>query len=137
MFSKDFLTEEAIDELIKITKIEKEVNRDDLIYKTSNKKKDKMHDFQKFERIRSFGRENYNYELTPGDALEEQINLKNEIYKFKESIKPQNPDKKENEALTYENANTFLRGRQKLLNGCKSKIFPIRKQTQGKDSFWT
>ena len=38
LFSKDILTEEAIDELIKIIKIEKEVNRDDLIFKTDNKK---------------------------------------------------------------------------------------------------
>ena len=38
LFSKDILAEEALDKLIKIIKIEKEVNRDDLIFKTDNKK---------------------------------------------------------------------------------------------------
>ena len=77
-----------------IAKIKKEGNRDYLV-KTGNKKKDKTHDFQKFETIRSFGREVHNYELTPGDALEEQLNLKDKNDKSKGSTKPQNPDKKE------------------------------------------
>ena len=37
--------------------IEKKVNKDNLIYKTSNNKRDKMYDFQKFKTIRLFGRE--------------------------------------------------------------------------------
>ena len=41
MFSKDFLNEEAIYELNKIVEMENKLNRDDLIYKTGNSKKDK------------------------------------------------------------------------------------------------
>ena len=48
------MTEGAGYEWHKINKIEQEVNRDNLIYKTGN---DKTHDFQKFKTIRSFGRE--------------------------------------------------------------------------------
>ena len=41
LFSKDFLNEEATLELSKIVKMEIKLNRDYLIYKTGNKKKDK------------------------------------------------------------------------------------------------
>ena len=108
MFAKHFLTEEAKDELIKITEIEKDYNRDDLIYKICKKKKEKRFDFQRFTAITSLGREIYNDYLTLEDALEEQINLKNKIDKSKESTKPQKPDKKENIGLTFENSNRLL-----------------------------
>ena len=49
---KDFLTEEGKDELNKTKKVEQEIKRD----KKGNKIKDKTDDFQKFKRIRSFGR---------------------------------------------------------------------------------
>ena len=88
-FQNIFLNEEFTDELIKIIKIEKEVNRDVLIYKTGNKEKDKTYHFQKFKTINSFGREIYNGEIILEDALEEQINLKNAMDKLKESTEPQ------------------------------------------------
>ena len=56
LFSKDFLNEEATHELNKIVEMENKVNRDDLIYKTGNKKKNETYDFQKFKTIRSSGR---------------------------------------------------------------------------------
>ena len=45
MFLTDFLFEEAIYKLSKIKGIEQKINRNDLIYKTGNKKKDKTYDF--------------------------------------------------------------------------------------------
>ena len=93
MFSKYFLSEEAIYELNKIKEIEQKINRDDLSYKTGNKEKDKTYDFKKFKTIRSFGREIYNGIITLNNAYEEQINLKSEIDKFKESTN-QNPQTK-------------------------------------------
>ena len=41
LFSKDFLNKEATYELNKIVEKENKLNRNDLIYKTGNKKKDK------------------------------------------------------------------------------------------------
>ena len=64
------------------------MDRDDLIYKTGNKKKDKTYDFQKFKTIRSFGREIDNNYLLIDDALEQQIRLKYDIHSFKESTVP-------------------------------------------------
>ena len=43
MFSKDFVSEKAIYELDKIDEIEQRISRNDLIYKTSTKKKDKTY----------------------------------------------------------------------------------------------
>ena len=66
--------------LIKIIKIQREVNKDDLTYKTGNNKKDKLYDFQKFKTIKPFGIRTYNGELTLEDALEGHINLKKKQY---------------------------------------------------------
>ena len=92
MFSKDFLSEKATYELDKINEIEQRISRIDLIYKTGTKKKDK--NISKFKTIRCFGREIYSGILTLDDALKEQISLKDEIGKFKESTKPKTQDKK-------------------------------------------
>ena len=43
MFSKDFASEKAIYELDKIDEIEQRISRNDLIYKTGTKKKDKTY----------------------------------------------------------------------------------------------
>ena len=63
MFLKDFLNEEATYELNKIVEMENKLNRDNLIYKTGNMKKDKTYDFQKFKTIISFGKEIYNNDI--------------------------------------------------------------------------
>ena len=78
---KDFLSEEAIYEEYKIQEIEEKVNKYDFLYKSGNKKKDKTFDFQKFQTIKFFRRENFSGIITPDDALEEQSNLKDEIDK--------------------------------------------------------
>ena len=74
---------------------EQKPNRDDLIYKTDNKKRDERYDFQKFITIKPFGRKIYNEELTQDDVLEKQIKFKNEIGKSKKSMKPKTLTKKE------------------------------------------
>ena len=60
------------------------LNRDYLIYKIGNKKKDKTYNFQKFKTIQFFGREIYSDILMIDNPLEEQ----DAIYEFKESTKP-------------------------------------------------
>ena len=79
----------------KIIEIENKLNRDDLIYKTGNKKKDKIYYFQKFKTIKSFERETYNNYLSLGDALELQIRWKNDIDILKNLQNRKNQIKKE------------------------------------------
>ena len=47
-------------------------------------------------------------------------------------INLKNPRQKIKNALTFDKAIRSLKGKQKVLNSFKSKIFPIGKQTQGK-----
>ena len=51
LFSKNVLNEEPTYEFNKIVEMENKLNRDDLIFKTSNKKKDKTYGFQNFKTI--------------------------------------------------------------------------------------
>ena len=94
MFSKDFLTEKAIYELNKSKKTEPQNERNDLIYKTGDKKKDKSYVYRRFNTVRFFGGEIFNDELTLEGSLEEKIKFKNKINKFKKSTKPQIKEEK-------------------------------------------
>ena len=83
LFSKDFLNAGATCELNKSVKMKNKQNRDDLIYKTGNKKKNKSYYFQKFKTIRSFGKKIYENNLSLDDAIELQARLKDDIDIFK------------------------------------------------------
>ena len=91
MFSKDYLNEEATYQLNKTAEMENELDRNYLIYKTGNKKKDKTYDFRNFKTIRSFGIELSNNNLSLDDILEQWIRLKDDIDIFKESTRPKQP----------------------------------------------
>ena len=82
LFSKYFLNEEATHELNGTVEMENKLNRNDLIYEASNKKKDKTYDFQNFKTIRFFGGEIDNNGLSLDNALEEQIRLNDDIDVF-------------------------------------------------------
>ena len=56
LFLKASLNEETTYDLNNIVKIEYKLNKDYLIYKTGNNKKDKIYDFQQFIAIRCFGK---------------------------------------------------------------------------------
>ena len=74
--------------------MENKSDRDELIYKTGNDKRDKTYDFQKFKVIKSSGREIYDNDSSLDDAIEEQMRFKDDIHIFKESAKPKESVKK-------------------------------------------
>ena len=126
MFSNDFLSEKTISEVNKIKEIEQKINGNDLIYKTGNKKKGKKYDFQKFKTIRSFGRDIYSINLSLDDALEEKVNLSDEIIslqKFKKYMKPKTQEKKEQKSVTFNNAIRPLKEDKNFLMVLKVKYF--------------
>ena len=84
--------------------MENKLERNYLIYKTSNKKKGKTYDFQKSKTIRSTVKESFNNDLSLDDALEQQIRLKGDNDIFKESTKPKVSFEKEKKAITLTNA---------------------------------
>ena len=80
-----------------------------------------------------FEREIYSGIINLDGALEKHISLKDEIDIFKESTKPKILEKKEQQALNFNNAIKLLEGKQKALNSLESKIFPTEKEAQGKE----
>ena len=108
--------------------MENKSDRDELIYKTGNDKRDKTYDFQKFKVIKSSEREIYDNDSSLDDAIEEQIRFKDDIHIFKESAKPKESVKKEKNALTRKNAIVLLNERQKFPNAFESGIFSKEKQ---------
>ena len=79
-------------------------------------------------KLRFFGKAIYSSIVTPNDALEEQIILKDVIDILNKSTEPKKKKKKTKE----KNAIRLLKVRQKVLNGLESKMFPVGKQIQRK-----
>ena len=102
-----------------------------LIYETSNKKKDKTYDFQQFETIRYFERKTYNNDLSLNDAHELQIRLKDDIDILKESTKKKRTSQKRKIAVTLKNAIRLLNGRKMFLILLKIEYF--EKKNKEKD----
>ena len=81
------------------------LNRNDLIYQTGNKKKDRTYDFQKFKTIRFFGRGIYKNNFSLDDALEQQIILKYDIDILKNLSNQKNHSKKKKKQLHSQKCN--------------------------------
>ena len=87
LFSKDFLNQEATHELDKIVQMGNKLPRDDLIIKQVKRKRIKHMIFKSLKQL--------------GDALEQQIRLKDDIDTFNESTKLKESVKKNNKQLHY------------------------------------
>ena len=59
--------------------------------------------------------------------------MKDKIDNFIDFTRPEIQNKKEEKARIYGNVNKIPKGKQKVLNGFKSKIFPIKKPTHVTD----
>ena len=62
-----FASDEAREEINKILKIEKNVDREKLVYEASKYK----YDFRKFNTIRTFGEDIYNRKITLEESVED------------------------------------------------------------------
>ena len=87
---ENILNDEARKEIAKISEIEKTVDREKLVYRTS----EYTYSFQNFRTIRTFGRDIYNGEITLKEADEDQSSLLNDIKNFRDKTKPQDEEKK-------------------------------------------
>ena len=90
IFPENMLNDEAKIEIDKISKIEKTVDREKLVYKASEYE----YSFQNLLTIRTFGRDIYNGEITLKEADEDQSSLLNEIRNFRDKTKPRSEEKK-------------------------------------------
>ena len=108
MISKISLNnDEAKKELDKVKEIEKNVDREKLVYKT----------------IKTFGRDIYEGKITLEKANEYQTYLLAQIIDFRENTKPKSQEKNKKKKLFLKTCIIFQRVEKKLLMLLKSKIF--------------
>ena len=121
------MNDEAKKELDKISEIEKDVDREKLVYKTNIH----AYDFQTFQTIRTFARDIYNGEISLEEANEDQEKLLDEIIYFNKKTKPKNERKKQEKEDVIKNLRNFYNGRKKVIKAFNSKIFPIKTKGTG------
>ena len=110
---------EAKKELDEIKEIEKNVDREKLIYETN----EYTYSFKNFQTIKTFGRDIYEGKITIKEADEYQANLLTEIMNFRKNTKPRSQEKNEKKKLFFKTCIIFLRVEKKFLMLLKAKYF--------------
>ena len=100
---ENILNDEAKKELDKSSEIEKNVNREKLVYK----KNIRTYDFQNFQTIRTFARDIYNGEISLEEANADQEKLLDEIILFNKKTKPKSEIKKQEKEDLIKNLRNF------------------------------
>ena len=128
---KDFipmenLNPEIINEIKRIEEIEKNVDRNKMVYKGTNE----TYDFRNFKTIRAFGNEIRNNIISLDTANIEQANLLSYINDFIGKTKPRNPEKRKLRSDVLDSVTSLVKGREMVLTAFKSGIFQVSKQPQ-------
>ena len=117
--------DEAKKELDKIKEIEKNVDREKLIYETN----DYTYSFKNFQTIKNFARDIYERDIYEGkitieEADKHQTDLLVEIMNFRKNMKPRSQEKKnEKNKLFLKTCIILLRAEKKFLTLLKTKFF--------------
>ena len=119
--------DEAKKELDKIKEIEKNVDKEKLIYETD----EYTYSFKNFQTIKTFGRDIYEGKITIKEADEYQADLLTEIMNFRKNTKPRSQEKKREKEIVLQNLHNFFEGREKVLDAFESKIFSIKSKGSG------
>ena len=119
--------DEAKKELDKIKEIEKNVDREKLIYETN----EYTYSFKNFQTIKTFGRDIYEGKITIKEADEYQADLLTEILNFRKNTKPRSQEKKQEKEIVLKNLYNFFEGREKILDAFESKIFLTKSKGAG------
>ena len=121
---KDFIPEESLNpevnnQIKRIEKEEKKVNRNKMVYKAT----DKTYDFRKFKTIHAFGNEIRNNVINMDTANVEQVNLTMLIRDFANKTKPRDPELKELKKEVLNSALALLDGKDIVYKAFQSGIF--------------
>ena len=121
---KDFiptenLNPEIINEIKRIEEIEKNVDRNKMVYKGTNE----TYDFRNFKTIRAFGNEIRNNIISLDTANLEQVNLLSYINDFIRKTKPRNPEKRKLRSDVLNSVTRLVNGREMVLKAFQSGIF--------------
>ena len=119
--------DEAKKELDKIKEIEKNVDREKLIYETN----EYTYSFKNFQTIKTFGRDIYEGKITIEEADKYQTDLLAEIMNLRKNTKPSSQEKKQEKEIILEDLYNFFEGRENILDAFESKIFSIKSKGAG------
>ena len=127
---KDFiptenLNPEVINEIKRIEEIEKNVDRNNMFYKGSNK----TYDFRNFKTIRAFGNEIRNNIITLDTANIEQATLLSYVYDFSKKTRPRNPAQRQLKSDIVDSVISLIQGREMVISAFKSGIFQVSKES--------
>ena len=128
---KDFiptenLNPEIINELKRIEEIEKNVDRNKMVYKGTNE----TYDFRNFKTIRAFGNEIRNNVISLDTANLEQATLLSHINDFMGKTKPWNPEKRKLRSDVLGSMSSLVQGREMVLKAFQNGIFHKLEESQ-------
>ena len=128
---KDFiptenLNPEIINEIKRIQEIEKNVDRNRMVYKGTNE----TYDFRNFKIICVFGNEIRNNIVSLDAANIEQANLLSYINDFIGKTKPRNPEKRKLRSDVINSVTSLVNGREMVLKAFQSGIFRKLEESQ-------
>ena len=109
--------DEAKKELDKIKEIEKNVDREKLVYKTN----EYTYSFKNFQTIKIFGRDIYEGKVTIEEVDEYQSDLLAEIMNCKKNTKPRSQEKNKKNKLFFKTCINFGRVEKEFLALLKAK----------------
>ena len=128
---KDFIpienfNPEIIAEIKRIEEIEKNVDRDKMVYKSTGK----IYDFRGFKTIRTYGNEIRSNVISLAAANIEQANLLAHIQDFMKNTKPQDSEQKKLKSDVLNSVRALVKGRGLIHNAFKSGIFHKLEESQ-------
>ena len=103
----------------RIEEIEKNVDRNKMVYKGTNE----TYDFRNFKTIRAFDNEIRNNIISLDTVNLEQASLLSYINDFIRKTKPRNPEKRKLRYDVLDSVSSLVKGREVLLKAFQSGIF--------------
>ena len=120
------LNPEIINEIKRIEEKEEKVNRNKMVYKSTNKN----YDFRNFKRTRAFGKEIKNNVINEDMVNNEQNKLLKHIKEFSRNPKPRDPELKKIRKEVLDSALALLQGRETVFTAFKCGIFTRSEESQ-------
>ena len=117
---------EIIAEIKRIEEIEKNVDRDKVLYKSTGK----IYDFRGFKTIRTYGNDIRNNVTSLAAVNLEQANLLAHIQNFMKNTKPQDPEQKKLKSDVLNSMRALVKGRELMYNAFRSGIFHRLEKSQ-------
>ena len=117
---------EIMNEIKRIEEIEKNVDRDKIVYKSTSK----TYDFRNFKTVRAYGNDIRNNVISLAMATLEQANLLARFYDFVKKTKPQDPEQKKLKSDVLDSVSALVKGRELMYNAFRSGIFHRLEKSQ-------